>query len=178
MGRGDIRLRKAIAEKPKTQNNVDYNPETEIMVTVGRKQAMFMTLFAIINPGDEVIVPSLRYTSYDDALQMLKGVAVPIVSSEENNFDYTAEQIEAAITPKTKAISLVNPDNPVGLVGPEVVRAICDVAKKHDSIVISDEIYENIIFDGTEHLSVAAVEGMRERTITINGPSKSYAMTG
>ncbi len=176
--RGDIKLRTAIAEKLQRENNVTYDPEREIMVTCGAEQAMYLAIFGIINKGDEVIVPSPRYTSYDDALHMLGGVPVPIDAREEDDFNYTAELVDAKITHKTKAISLVNPGNPVGLIGPDVVKAISKLAIEHDLIVLSDEIYENIIFDGTEHLSVAAVKDMHERTITINGPSKSYAMTG
>lgn len=176
--RGDIKLRRAIADKLKRDNNLDYDPETEILVTCGAEEAMFMAIFAIINPGDEVIVPAPRYTSYDEAIKMWGGVPVPIDSQADEDFDFLPHRIEEKITSKTKAISLVNPGNPIGFVGPDTVRQIAEIAKKHDLIVISDEIYENIIFEDTPHLSTASIEGMRERTITVNGPSKSYAMTG
>lgn len=176
--RGTIELRTAIAEKMKRDNKVDYDPLNEIIVTCGAEEAMFMALFAIINEGDEIIVPAPRYTSYDEAIKMWGGVTVPIDARAEEDFDFLPHRIEEKITPKTKAITLVNPGNPIGYVGPEIVRQIAEISKKHDLIVISDEIYENIIFDDAPHLSMAAVEGMKERTITINGPSKSYAMTG
>ena len=176
--RGTLELRQAIADKLKRDNNLNYNPENEIMVTCGAEEAMFMAIFACINPGDEVIVPAPRYTSYDEAIKMWGGVTVPIEPKAEEDFDFLPHRIEEKITPKTKVISLVNPGNPIGFIGPDEVRAIAELAKKHDLIVISDEIYENIIFTDTPHLSTASIEGMRERTITINGPSKSYAMTG
>jgi aminotransferase len=176
--RGTIELRTAIAEKLKRDNNVNYDPENEIMVTVGAEMAMFMACYAIINPGDEVIVPTPRYTSYDEAITMWGGKVVPAKVTPEDDFAYKPEEIRKCITPRTKAISIVNPGNPIGLIDADVVREIAKIAVEHDLIVISDEIYENIIFDGTKHLSVAAIPGMKERTITLNGPSKSYAMTG
>lgn len=176
--RGTIELREAIAEKLKRDNNLDYDPENEITVTVGAEEAVFLSLFGILNPGDEVLVPEPRYNSYDEAILMLGGVPKVVKCIPEENFRLTPERLEANISPKTKAISLVNPGNPVGMYDPEQVKELCQIAIKHDLIVISDEIYENIIFDDTPHLSVASIPGMRERTITINGPSKSYAMTG
>jgi len=176
--RGTIELREAIAKKLKRDNNLDYDPENEITVTVGAEEAVFLSLFGILNPGDEVLVPEPRYNSYDEAILMLGGVPKVVKCIPEENFRLTPERLEANISPKTKAISLVNPGNPVGMYDPEQVKELCQIAIKHDLIVISDEIYENIIFDDTPHLSVASIPGMRERTITINGPSKSYAMTG
>ncbi|HPS47992.1 MAG TPA: pyridoxal phosphate-dependent aminotransferase [Flexilinea sp.] len=176
--RGTIELREAIAKKLKRDNNLDYDPENEITVTVGAEEAVFLSLFGILNPGDEVLVPEPRYNSYDEAILMLGGVPKVVKCVPEENFRLTPERLEANISPKTKAISLVNPGNPVGMYEPEQVKELCQIAIKHDLIVISDEIYENIIFDNTPHLSVASIPGMRERTITINGPSKSYAMTG
>lgn len=175
--RGTIDLRRAIANKLKRDNNLDYDPETEILVTCGAEEAVFLALFGIINPGDEVLVSSPRYTSYDEAIQMWGGKPVIVPCDPDEDFAYKPENIRKCITPRTKAISLVNPGNPIGLIDPEVVVEIAEIAKEHDLMVISDEIYENMIFDGTRHQSVAAIPGMRERTITINGPSKSYAMT-
>lgn len=176
--RGNIELRTAIAEKLTRDNHVEYDPETEVMVTVGAEMAMFLACYAIINPGDEVIVPTPRYTSYDEAITMWGGKVVPAAVTPEDDFAYKPEEIRKCITPKTKAISIVNPGNPIGLIDADTIREIAKIAVEHDLIVISDEIYENIIFDGTQHLSVAAIPGMKERTITLNGPSKSYAMTG
>ena len=176
--RGTIELRKAIAEKMKRDNNLDYDPENEIMVTVGAEMAMFLACYAIINPGDEVIVPTPRYTSYDEAITMWGGKIVEAKVTPDDDFAYKPEEIRKCITKKTKAISIVNPGNPIGLIDADTIREIAKLAVEFDLIVISDEIYENIIFDGTKHLSVAAIPGMKERTITLNGPSKSYAMTG
>lgn len=176
--RGTIELRRAIAAKLKRDNCLDYDPETEIIVTCGAEEAVFLALFGIIDPGDEVLVSSPRYTSYDEAIQMWGGKPVVVPCDPDEDFAYKPENIRKCITPRTKAISLVNPGNPIGLIDPEVVMEIGAIAREHDLMVISDEIYENMIFDGTKHLSMAAVPGLRERTITINGPSKSYAMTG
>lgn len=176
--RGRPDLRRAIADKLKRQNNLDYDPENEILVTCGAEEAVYLTMFGILNDGDEVLVPEPRYTSYDEAILMVGGKPVIVPCKPEEDFLFTPEAIRKHITPRTKAISLVNPGNPIGLYDPSQVEAIAAIAKEHDLIVISDEIYENMIFDGTKHLSVAAIPGMRERTITINGPSKSYAMTG
>jgi aminotransferase len=176
--RGTMELRQAIAAKLKRDNHLDYNPENEIMATCGAEEAVFLALYAIINPGDEVLVSAPRYTSYDEAIMMWGGKPVIVPCDPDDDFTFRPEAIRKCITPRTKAISLVNPGNPIGLIDPEVVEEIGAIAKEHDLLVISDEIYENYIYDGTRHLSMAAVPGMRERTITINGPSKSYAMTG
>ncbi|MBI9044160.1 MAG: pyridoxal phosphate-dependent aminotransferase [Anaerolineaceae bacterium] len=176
--RGRLDLRQAIAKKLKQDNGIEYDPETEIMVTVGAEEAVFLSLYGILNPGDEVIVPSPRYGAYDDAIKMWSGVPVVVPSDSADDFSFRPEAIRRCITSKTKAISLVNPGNPVGMLNPDEVKAIADLAIEFDLVVISDEIYENIIFDGTPHQSVAALPGMKERTITVNGPSKSYAMTG
>lgn len=176
--RGTIELRQAIADKLQRENKLSYDAETEIVVTCGAEEAVFLTFFALIDPGDEVLVPSPRYTSYDEAVKMWGGKVVVVPSDPADNFAFRADAIRKCITPKSKIISLVNPGNPIGLIDPEEVQKIAEVAKEHDLLVVSDEIYENIIFDGTPHLSMAAVPGMRERTVTINGPSKSYAMTG
>ncbi len=176
--RGLIELRQAIADKLKRDNNLNYDPENEILVTCGAQEAVFLTLLGIINPGDEVLVGEPRYNAYDEAIMMVGGVPKVIECFAEENFLITPDRLRAAITPKTKAVSIVNPGNPAGFYEPDQVRALAEVIKEKDILVISDEIYENIIFDGTPHLSFASIPGMKERTITINGPSKSYAMTG
>ncbi len=176
--RGIPELRQAIANKYKTQNHVEYDPATEIMVTVGAQESMFLALYAILDPGDEVLIGEPRYNAYDDAINMVGGVVKVVPCKEEENFLITPEALEAAITPKTKAVVIVNPGNPVGFYNPDQIRALAEVIKKHNIIVISDEIYEHIIFDGTPLLSFASIEGMKERTITFNGFSKAFAMTG
>jgi aminotransferase len=176
--RGTIELRRAIADKLKRENNLDYNPDNEIVVTVGAEEAVFLTFYALINPGDEVIVPTPRYTSYDEAIKMWGGEIAVVPCEEQDEFTYNPGVMRKYITPRTKIISLVNPGNPLGLLGPDKVRAIADIALEHDLLVVSDEIYEKFIYDGTPHLSMAAIPGMKERCVTINGPSKAYAMTG
>lgn len=176
--RGNIELRRAIAEKLKRDNNLDYNPENEVLVTVGAEEAVFLAFFGLLNEGDEVLVPAPRYTSYDEAILMWGGVPVVVDCDPDKDFAFTAENMRKKITPRTKVISLVNPGNPIGMIDGDEVAKIAQLAIEHDLIVISDEIYENIIFDGTRHVSMASLPGMRERTITVNGPSKSYAMTG
>ncbi len=176
--RGMIELRQAIASKLKRDNNLDYDPEREILVTCGAQEAVFLTLLGILNPGDEVLVGEPRYNAYDEAIQMVGGVPKVIDCYADENFLITPERLRASITPKTKALSLVNPGNPAGFYSPEQIRELAEVVKEANILVISDEIYENIIFDDTPHLSFASILGMKERTITINGPSKSYAMTG
>ncbi len=175
---GLMELREAIAEKLRRENHLDYTAE-EVVVTSGAQEALMLLMLALIDPGDEVLLPSPRFTSYDTAVELCGGVVVPVPTYEKDDFATTASEIEARITPKTKMIVLVTPNNPTGAVTPpSEVRAIADLAKKHDLLVVSDEIYEKLVYEGNEHLSIATLPGMKERTITLNGFSKSYAMTG
>ena len=157
--RGTIELRRAIADKLKRDNGLDYDPENEILVTVGAEEAVFLALFGLLNEGDEVLVPSPRYTSYDEAIKMWGGKPVIVPCDPDEDFAYKPENMRKCITPRTKIISLVNPGNPIGLIDPEVVVEIAEIAKEYDLLVVSDEIYENMIYDGTRHLSMAAVPG-------------------
>ena len=176
--RGIPELRKAIADKYKRENHVDYDPNTEIMVTVGAQESMYLVMYALLDPGDEVLLGEPRYNAYDDAINMVGGKVGVISCKPEEGFQITPAALEAAITPKTKAVVIVNPGNPCGFYSPDDIKALAEVIKKHNLLVISDEIYEHIIFDGTPLQSFAALEGMKERTITLNGFSKAYAMTG
>lgn len=138
-----------------------------------------LLMLGLVDPGDEVLLPSPRFTSYDTAVELCGGVVVPVPTREENDFATMPADIEARITPRTKMIVLVTPNNPTGAVTPPAqVREIAALAEKHDLIVVSDEIYEKLLYEGNEHLSIATLPGMKERTITLNGFSKSYAMTG
>lgn len=171
-------LREAIAEKLRRDNGLDYSAD-EIIVTAGAQEAVMLCMLALVNPGDEVLLPSPRFTSYDSAITLCGGVVVPVETREEEDFALTPDAIEACITPRSKVLVLVTPNNPTGAVTPpEMIREIAELACKHDLIVISDEIYEKLIYDGLEHLSIASLPGMKARTITLNGFSKSYAMTG
>ena len=172
-------LKKAIAAKLKRDNGLDYQPQ-QIVISNGAKHSLFNTFQAVLNEGDEVIVPGPYWVSYPELVAMSGGVPVMIVAEESNNFKLTAEQIEAAITDKTAAIILNSPNNPNGFVYTrEELKAIGDLAVKYDIAIISDEIYEYLVYDGAEHISIASLsEEIKEHTIVINGMSKAYAMTG
>lgn len=171
-------LREAIADKLRRENGLDYSA-SEVVVTSGAQEALMLLMLGLVDPGDEVLLPSPRFTSYDTAVELCGGVVVPVETREEDDFALMPAEIEARITERTKLIVLVTPNNPTGAVTPPAqVREIAELAKKHDLIVISDEIYEKLLYEGNEHLSIATLPGMKERTITLNGFSKSYAMTG
>lgn len=171
-------LRQAIADRLAGVYGLDYGMD-EIVVTAGVQESVMLTMLALVEPGDEVLITSPRFTSYDTAVQLCGGVPVPVPTYEADDFALTPEAIEARITQRSKLLVLVTPNNPTGAVTPpEMIREIADIAIRHDLIVISDEIYEKLVYEGNEHLSIATLPGMRDRTITLNGFSKSYAMTG
>jgi aminotransferase len=175
---GMPQLRQAIAEYLRRIYGLDY-AASEVIVTAGTQEAVMLCMLALIDPGDEIILPAPRFTSYDTAIQMLDGVLVPVQTREEDGFALRPDAVEAAITDRTKAVVVITPNNPTGAVTPpDAIRAIAEICQRHDIVAISDEIYAALLFDGAEHLSMATLPGMRERTITINGFSKSHAMTG
>lgn len=175
---GDPKLRKAISRYLEERFSLSYDPMGEMIVTVGASEAIDLAMRAIINPGDEVIIPDPSYVSYVPNVLMVHGVPVPVKTKAENDFRITADEIENAVTKNTKAIILPYPNNPTGAVmEKQHLEEIAKVIKKHDLIVISDEIYAELSY-GINHVSIASVEGMRERTILINGFSKAFAMTG
>jgi aminotransferase len=177
--RGIPELRNAIAAKLKTENGVEYDPETEILVTSGAQEALMATLMTLLDPGDDALIPSPHYDEYSRDTNILGGTLIPVPTTLETNFTVSAADLEAAITPKTKAMIIVSPNNPTGTIIPEsTLRDIAKLAQERDLIVISDEIYEYYVFDGCKHISMASLPGMRERTITINSFSKSFSMTG
>ena len=171
-------LREALAAKYQKENNVPYKAEN-IVVSNGAKQSIANTFIALINPGDEVVVFSPYWVSYDALVRLAEGVPVMVKGTIENDFKVTAAQLEAAITPKTKAIIFSSPCNPTGSVfSPEELKSIAEVVVKHPNIiVIADEIYEHINFTGKQ-VSIASFPGMLERTVTVNGFAKGFAMTG
>ncbi len=175
---GYLELKNAIATKFKRDNNLTYKP-SQIAVSTGAKQALFNIASVMLNEGDEVILPCPYWVSYNDIVKLNEGVPVEVKTSIENDFKMTAEQLEAAITPKTKMIWYSSPCNPSGSVYSEgELRALADVLQKHPNIyVLSDEIYEHINFEGG-HFSMAQFDDMYDRTITVNGVSKAFAMTG
>jgi aminotransferase len=171
-------LREAIADTLKRDNQLHYTAE-EIIVTAGVQEAIMLCMMALVDVGDEVLITSPRFTTYDTAVHMCGGKPVPVPTYERDNFALMPAEIEKRITERTKVLVLVTPNNPTGAVTPfNVIREIAELAKRHNLIVISDEIYAKLIYEGSEHLSMASLPGMKERVITLNGFSKSYAMTG
>lgn len=171
-------LRQAIVAKLKNENGLDYTIN-EVLVSNGAKQSVCNTVMALVNDGDEVIIPTPYWVSYPQMAKLAGGEPVYIEASFEQNFKITPEQLEAAITPKTKMLILCSPSNPTGSVySQEELNALAEVIKKHDNLfVLADEIYEHINYIG-KHASIAKCEGMKERSIIVNGVSKAYAMTG
>lgn len=171
-------LRKAICTKLKNENGLDYLPE-EIVCSNGAKQCVCNAVMALVSPGEEVIIPAPYWVSYPQMVLMADGKPVFVEAKIEQDFKITPEQLEAAITPKTRAIILCSPSNPTGSVySKEELEALAVVLRKHEGVyIISDEIYEHINYVGA-HASIAACEGLKDRTIVINGVSKAYAMTG
>ena len=153
--------------------------EDEVAVTAGVQEAIMLCMLAFVEAGDEVLITSPRFTTYDTAVAMCGGRAVPVPTLEEDDFALTSEAIEARVTDRTKVLVLVSPNNPTGAVTPPAtIRSIAELAQRQDLIVISDEIYADLVYEGAEHLSIASIPGMKGRTVTLNGFSKSYAMTG
>lgn len=176
---GIIPLRKAIAAQLKSELGLDYE-HTQIVVASGAKHSVYIALAAITNPGDEIIIPAPFWVSYYEMVRMTGGTPVIVTAGEEQAFKITAEQLEAAITDKTKCLMLNNPSNPTGMIySREELKAIADVCVKHDLYILADEIYYKLVYDGLEFTSIASLgEDVKERTLLINGVSKSYAMTG
>ncbi|SNC67120.1 aspartate aminotransferase [Hymenobacter gelipurpurascens] len=175
---GYLDLRQAICEKLQRDNHLAYKPEN-IVVSTGAKQALANTVLSLVNPGDEVIVFAPYWVSYEEMVKLAEGTSVVLMGSLENDFKVTAEELEAAITPRTKLIMYSSPCNPTGSVfSREELAAIAKVVERHPQVyVLADEIYEYINFVG-EHVSMAQFEEVKDRVITVNGFSKGYAMTG
>lgn len=171
-------LRQAIARKLNDENGLEYSAD-EVVICNGCQEALYIIMQALLNSGDEVLLQAPRFNAYDHMVDMAGGKVVPIPTFEEDDFALRPEEIEQRITPRTKILAVVTPNNPTGgVIPPEVLAKIAQLAVKRDLIVISDEIYEKVIFDNLQHVSLGAFPGMRERTITVNGFSKAYAMTG
>ena len=172
-------LREKIAAYLRMRYHVAYSPVDEILVTVGASEGIDLAMRALLCPGDEVLIPDPSYVSYAPCVTFAGGVAVPVVTRAQDCFALTPDALAAAITPRTKALILPYPNNPTGgVMTQEQLKAIARVLRGTDIVVISDEIYSELIYDGHEHTAFAAVEGMRDRTVTINGFSKAFAMTG
>jgi len=176
---GLLELRKAIAEYVSESYGVDYDPKTEIIVTVGVSEALDLAIRAILEPGDEVIYHEPCYVSYAPIVTLAHGVAVPVATGVENNFELSGRMLAAKITRQTRALLLNFPTNPTGAVlDPQELDTIVKLAIEHDLLVISDEIYSELTYDNAPRVSIASRPGMKERTIFLNGFSKAWAMTG
>jgi aspartate aminotransferase len=177
--KGVTPLLEAIAAKMERDNQICIDPRTDVVVTPGGKWGLFLALASIINPGDEILYLEPVWVSYPPMIILAGGVPVPVSLPAENNFQITADLIRAQISPNTKAIMINTPNNPTGRVlTPAELAAVAEVALEADLYVIADEIYEKLVFDGRSHISIGALPGMAERTLTVNGMSKAYAMTG
>ncbi len=175
---GTVELRTALSQHLHKLYQVQYDPAEEIIITVGVSEALYLVMTAVLNPGDEVIIPEPSFVAYGPEVTFAGGVPVAVPTYVKDNFQVTAETIEAAITPKTKAILLGYPNNPTGAVMErEVMLAVTAVAEQHDLLIISDEIYDRLVY-GIEHVCVPALPGMHQRTVLLGGFSKDYAMTG
>jgi aminotransferase len=175
---GLIELRQAITEYIHKVYSVDYDPRTEAIITVGVSEALYLTMTALLNPGEEVIIPTPCFVSYQAEVILAGGVPVEIATFVEDGFQVEPDRLEAAITPHTKAILLGYPNNPTGAVYTrEVLLEIARIAEKHDLVVISDELYDQLVY-GVQHVCFPSLPGMRQRTVLLGGFSKNYAMTG
>jgi aspartate aminotransferase len=176
---GELPLRKAIAKKLQTVNQINYSVDN-IIVTNGGKFSLYNLIQALIGTGDEVIIPAPYWLSYPEMVRLAEGVPIIVPTQEANKYKITPQQLQQAITPRTKLFVLNSPSNPTGTVyTPEEIHALADVVLKNDILVVSDEIYENILYDDAKHLSIGAISPeIWQRTITCNGFAKSYSMTG
>jgi aminotransferase len=172
-------LREAISRYVSKYFRVNYNPKTEVIVTVGVSEAIDVALRALLNPGDEVLFHEPCYVSYNPSIALAHGVPVGIATNFEDNFSLTAEELERRITPRSKVLMLNFPTNPTGATqSRSELEKIAELCVKHDLIVMTDEIYSELVYDGTQHVSIVSLPGMRERTILLHGFSKAFAMTG
>jgi aspartate/methionine/tyrosine aminotransferase len=175
---GMLELRKAVADKLGRENGIDADP-SQITMTTGTQEAMMVTALALLDPGEEALILDPYYPSYFEDTLLAEAVPVAVPLNEERGYDVELEVLERKVTTKTKMIWMCNPSNPTGHVfSKNDLEIVAEVAQKHNLIVFSDEVYEKLIYDGARHISMASLPGMRDRTITVNGFSKAYAMTG
>jgi len=176
---GDLGLRRAISDYVGRLYGVEYHPEDEILVTVGVSEALFLAMKAVLDPGDEVLVVEPCFVANPAAVEMAGGVPIMVATRSENEFQVTGDDLEAHVTPRTKALLISYPSNPTGAVlSDDNLRQVATFAEKYDLVVISDEIYERLVYSGHHHTNFASLPGMRERTIVLSGMSKTFAMTG
>ena len=172
-------LRKEISRYMQRKYSISYNPADEILITVGGSEAIDMCIRSVVNPGDEVIIPQPSYVCYEPIVKLAGGVPVIIETKAENEFKLTPEELKEKITDKTKALILPYPCNPTGaIMEKKDLEKIAEILKNTNILIISDEIYSELTFSESKHISIAAIDGMKERTVVINGFSKSFSMTG
>lgn len=177
--RGLLSLREEISRKLLRDNGITADPATEILVTSGCAEGLYLVFMGLVEPGDEVIIIEPAYISYLQLARAAHAKAVPVHAREENGWMPDLDELRAAVMEKTKLLVLNTPGNPTGAVYPrEVLQQIAALAQEKDFLVLSDEVYEKLIYDGAQHVSIASLDGMKERTITVNGFSKAFAMTG
>jgi aspartate/methionine/tyrosine aminotransferase len=177
--RGTMNLRKAISKLAERNYGYTYDPAKEILVTVGAAEGVIAAIMGLVSPGDEVIINTPAFINYENCVNMAGGTCVKVELPEKDGYQLNVEALKAAITPKTRLLILNNPNNPTGTVlNRKSLETIAALAKEHDFIVVADEIYDRIIYDGIQFCSFASLPGMRERTIVVNGFSKAFAMTG
>jgi aminotransferase len=176
---GILPLRQAIAERTKRVNGIDCDPETEVVVTNGGQEALFLMIMTAIHPGEELILPEPNYNTYQDALNFARGVKVPVMTYPANDFRVDPAEVRKVITDRSRALLLVSPNNPTaGVLSRDDAQAMIEIARQHDLIILADHIYDLFMYDGIQHVSPAALPGGKERTLTLNALSKSYSMTG
>lgn len=176
---GDIRLRRAIAEKLERMNHLNVDPTKEIMVTCGGEEAVAAALFALLEKGDEVLIADPSYIPYSSLTKIAEAEPVYVPLDEKNGYCFDLEKLEAAITNKTKLLILCTPGNPTGtMMDEESLRRLAEICCRHDILVLADEAYEQVLYDGNKHISIASLPGMWERTITVQSFSKTYSMCG
>lgn len=176
---GDIRLRRAIAEKLERMNHLNVDPTKEIMVTCGGEEAVAAALFALLEKGDEVLIADPSYIPYSSLTKIAEAEPVYVPLDEKNGYCFDLEKLEAAITNKTKLLILCTPGNPTGtMMDEESLRKLAEICCRHDILVLADEAYEQVLYDGNKHISIASLPGMWERTITVQSFSKTYSMCG
>jgi aspartate aminotransferase len=176
---GTLELRKAICEKLRGENGLDYKPE-QIVVSNGAKQSLYNAFMVLLDPGDEVIVQAPYWVSYPEMIKLAGGVPVVVYTDETTGFKMTPDMVKSKLTARTRAMNLNSPSNPTGAVYTrEELQALADLAVEHDLIIVTDEMYEKLLYEGAEHVSIAALgPDVKQRTITVNGMSKAFAMTG